>query len=111
MGDRANVHIEGVYLYTHWDGSELPFTVQEALKRCEDRWADGSYVARAIFCEMVKDDPMGTTGYGISHVLGDNEDEILKLDTDAQMVTIGEGSWPFAMFVELEQEEIAKYWR
>lgn len=111
MGDRANVLIEDVYLYTHWDGSELPFVVQKALKRGDDRWGDPQFLARIVFCEMVKDDPMGTTGYGISHELGDNEYEILKLDTDAQLVTIGEKSWPFAMFVELEQAEIAKHWR
>ena len=39
MGDRANVLVgewngeefSGVYLYTHWSGSELPWIVQSAL--------------------------------------------------------------------------------
>jgi hypothetical protein len=111
MGDRANVLIEDVYLYTHYDGSELPFIVQEALKRGEDRWDDAQYLARVVFCEMVKDDLLGTTGYGISAELGDGEYELLKLDCDGKMVTIGKKSWPFAMFVELERAVIMEHWR
>jgi hypothetical protein len=38
MGDRANVYVkntdtQGVFLYSHWGGTELPATVQKALKR------------------------------------------------------------------------------
>lgn len=71
MGDRRNVRIEfpqgnDIYLYAHWDGIALPLIVAKALKRSEGRWGDPSYLSRIIFSEMIKDDLMGETGYGIS---------------------------------------------
>ena len=66
MGDRGQVFMsdEGVYLYTHWAATELVETVQAALARHE-RWDDPEYLARIIFCEMVKGDDDEATGYGI----------------------------------------------
>ena len=66
MGDRAQVLIEdeGVYLYTHWTATELPNIVKTALRK-RWRWDDPEYLARIIFCEMVKSDLMDETGYGI----------------------------------------------
>ena len=66
MGDRGQVKIvdTGIYLYTHWDAAELPWIVQKALAR-KKRWRDPCYLARIIFCEMIKDDLDGGTGYGI----------------------------------------------
>ena len=74
MGDRANVFVRetrkegvvGVYLYTHWAGRELAQTVYDALTRGRDRWDDGQYLTRIIFEEMIDEDRMGLTGYGIS---------------------------------------------
>jgi hypothetical protein len=88
MGDRANVYVSGwdntgVYLYTHWSGYKLPETVQAALVRGEDRWNDGQYLARIIFCEMVKGDEMNTTGYGISATVGAGGNRIIVLDPDS----------------------------
>jgi hypothetical protein len=87
MGDRANVYVKdydssepGVFLYTHWDGSELPETVRVALAR-EERWDDPPYLARIVFCEMIRGDRWdNTTGYGISAVLGDGGRRIVVLD-------------------------------
>lgn len=92
MGDRANVYIRnnndhGVYLYTHWGGSNLPETVRAALARSQGRWQDDPYLARIIFCEMLGDDTSdwrGTTGYGISAVIGDNEHPIIVVDPNRQ---------------------------
>lgn len=91
MGDRANVYIQedsktGVYLYTHWAGSELPETVRAALVRGEGRWNDNAYLARIVFCEMVKGNEMETTSYGISSRLQDNEYPIIVLDCDQQRI-------------------------
>lgn len=41
MGDRANAYVHageeaGVYLYTHWSGTELPGVVRDAL--ASPRW-------------------------------------------------------------------------
>lgn len=90
MGDRGNVYVHdgdkpGVYLYTHWAGSELAETVQTALRK-RWRWDDAAYLARIIFCEMVKESPMDETGYGISTGICDNEHPIIDVDTEAQKV-------------------------
>jgi hypothetical protein len=70
MGDRANIEVrdgdESVFLYTHWSGSEAPEILRRALDRGEERWSDSSYLARIIFCEMVKGHEMELTGFGIS---------------------------------------------
>jgi len=88
MGDRANVYIqsngEGVYLYTHWGGSELPEIARVALAK-NWRWHDPSYLARIVLDTMTE----GTcdeTGFGVWPSLGDNSYPIIVLDTDAQLV-------------------------
>lgn len=91
MGDRANVYVHegnrpGVYLYTHWDGSRLPQTVLKALQRGRGRWNDVQYLTRIIFCEMIQDDVLGETGYGISADVGDGDDRIVDVDTATQQI-------------------------
>lgn len=93
MGDRANIAIkqdndnEYVWLYSHWGGHGLPARLQDALRRGKDRWADGQYLARIIFQEMVGTDS-GTTGYGISTRIGDNEYPVIVVDPNAQTVGV-----------------------
>ena len=70
MGDRGQVKItqwgdKPVYLYTHYDGSELVEIVKKVMRR-KQRWSDGAYLSRMIFCAMVGDDTDGELGYGIS---------------------------------------------
>lgn len=93
MGDRANVYVHhgaqpGVYLYTHWEGSELPQTVVSALQRGRPRWDDDAYLARIIFSEMIRDDIDGETGYGISAYPPDGDDRIVDVDTESQTVRL-----------------------
>lgn len=111
MGDRANILMKsngswdtGVYLYTHWDGTDLPATLQAALIRAEDRWMDDAYLARVIFCEMVRTDLLGTTGYGISAFVGDGRDRILRVNADDQTVTFEGKSWTFKEYIALNEE-------
>ena len=102
MGDRANVAIldrklsgrpedaelEAVVLYTHWYGTELPDYVHAGLSRRE-RWEDAPYLARIIFCQMLKGEEgslESTTGYGISTGLCDNEYPVLVLDCTTQRI-------------------------
>ena len=115
MGDRGNIVIrdqytEGgeVYFYAHWNGSNLAETVQAALAR-KQRWNDGPYLARIIFCELVKGDEDGETGYGISCGLCDNGHALLVVDMKTSTVYwAGEGDTAkaitepqtFAEFVE-----------
>lgn len=97
MGDRANVIVKDgdstVYLYTHWSGSDLPRLVQAALERAYkgNRLDDGPYLARIVFCEMLKQDSLdGLTGFGISSTLGDGGDAPdITLSVDSQTMTIG----------------------
>src|SRR6267142_6347765 len=104
MGDRANVFVkedtsgEGVFLYTHWGGRDLPKLVQEVLS-LRERWSDPSYLARMIFSRMIKGEERGTTGYGISQKVGDGEDRVIKVDTVKQEVTIGGKTWGFEKFL------------
>ncbi len=90
MGDRANVvlvekrkrTVTGIFLYTHWSGTELPAILQDALNRGQSRWTDPSYLARIIFNEMTKGDEMSLTGYGISTCLTDNEHPLIIINLD-----------------------------
>ena len=89
MGDRANIVIRSddatsehntLYLYTHWSGSELPKILAAALKRGKSRWDDEPYLNRIIFSEMIKDNPMGETGFGITPYVTDGDDRLLVVD-------------------------------
>lgn len=92
MGDRGNIAVQDggkrVYLYGHWSGSDMPETLRTALVRGEGRWNDPPYLARIIFCELVKGSEMDETGFGISTTIGDNEHPIIVVDCDKQMVTL-----------------------
>ena len=101
MGDRANVRIryedgQDIYFYTHWSGTEMPGTVAASLARGRSRWDDESYLARILFCDLVKGDELGLTGFGIAPYIGDNEHPILTVDMKHRRVEIeGRGAWSF----------------
>lgn len=131
MGNRANIFLAepsytaapntGVFLYTHWDGYELPFTLQAALIRGEGRWND-SYLGRVIFSQLVRDDIDGATGYGISTALTDNSYPIIRVDRESQTVSFCrehltnptpslEFTWTFAEYVKLMRAELETAWQ
>jgi hypothetical protein len=104
MGDRANIAVkEGsdqVFLYAHWSGSELPEVLKSALIRGKGRWSDYPYLARIIFCEMVKGYEMKDTGFGISATVGDGDDRILTVDCVSGTVSKNGGiAVPFAAYI------------
>ena len=111
MGNRANIVVKedekdsGVYFYTHWGGYNLPIILQDALKR-KERWYDHSYLARIIFCEMVKDEIDGETGYGISTCLTDNENPIITVQVDIQNVSFNGYDLQFKDYIKLTESEI-----
>jgi hypothetical protein len=91
MGDRANIVIEQgdgsrVWLYSHWGGSEMPETLQKAL-RLRERWDDTAYFASIVYLTM-RDGNDATTGFGITTRITDNEYPILVVDCDKQAITI-----------------------
>ncbi len=89
MGDRANIVVrqdEGdVVLYTHWNGDILADIVHAALSK-KWRWQDDAYLARVIFCELVKGSEQNETGFGISTGLCDNEHPLIVVDVGQQRV-------------------------
>lgn len=100
MGDRGNIFVreqhqpdtgeEGVYLYTHWNGSRVAQVAAQALSSPEgrSRWSDGSYLARIIFDHLTRDAYDAETGYGISSRLLDNEHPIVIVDPSTRRVTL-----------------------
>lgn len=126
MGDRANVrmkyqHAKGeegktIYLYTHWQGSDLPLTVKRALLR-KQRWNDAAYLARIVFSEMVKGQEGEETGFGIAPYMCDNEHTIIELEPEKQAIKLYGFSYlkeekepffttTFARYIEMSDEEI-----
>ena len=104
MGDRGNICMveqdgSKIFFYTHWNGSNMLNILRNAMIRGKDRWSDEPYLARIIFSEMIKDNIMDTTGYGISTYLADNENDILYVDVREQKITTGSGVFTFEQFV------------
>jgi hypothetical protein len=110
MGDRANVVISDdhndVWFYLHCGGHEVSRKVQRALQRRE-RWHDAPYLARIVFCHLIDGDTDGTTGFGISSGMCDNEHLITVVDVSSQQVVLRtEGgdtkrSWSFDEYCAL----------
>lgn len=91
MGDRGQVCIRehgdadgaGVWLYTHNYGEALAGIVASALARSGRR--DAEYLARIVFCEMVRGDLDGELGYGIGTAeQGDLNNPVVTLETGAR---------------------------
>lgn len=89
MGDRANVYVTdganpGVFLYSHWGGTKFQRHAVEILAQptVRVRWGDAPYLTRILFGRLV-DDHEGTTGYGISTRMPDNEHPVLVVNTNA----------------------------
>ena len=105
MGDRRNIKMDmgggEVYFYTHWGGSELPKVLASALSRGKSRWDDTSYLARIIFCEMVKNEIEGTTGYGIDYQEGDKNQSTIVVDCKNQHVILEGVEIDFNLFIEV----------
>lgn len=97
MGDRANVAFyyagreEPIYFYTHWGGSELVETVRRALKRGRNRWTDEAYLARIVFSEMIQNEVLQETGYGIAPYECDTG-PVVEIRPERQTVAL-RGKW------------------
>jgi len=114
MGDRANVYVTyqdeepGVYLYTHWRGSELPILVQNALKK-KWRWDDPQYLTRIIFDSISEGYHDTETGFGISAFPGDGEDRVVNVFVKDQIISIRDEVWTFKEYIELTPSSLE--WR
>jgi hypothetical protein len=92
MGDRSNIVIKSgdqeIFLYGHWMGLEYINVLKKALERGKDRWQDPAYLARIVFCEMVRSDIDGSMSYGIWSSPIDNSYLYLVVDCDKQRIRL-----------------------
>lgn len=99
MGDRANIYIkqhpfgdvprDGIFIYVHWCGSELPKLLQAALQRGRERWGHEPYLGRIIFSEVAKMAGIDElTGCGLSTYITDNSYNVLVVDSDKKTVGV-----------------------
>lgn len=121
MGDRGNIVVRGqngseVFLYAHWTGGALPITAQEVLRK-NLRWSDAGYLARLMFCAMVResDDIGGELGYGISTQRLDYNHHDVVIDVEKQKVFFrdpvkgtSKSLGGFRQFCSLTQEQFDK---
>ena len=124
MGDRGNIVVrdnEGkdVVFYAHWSGGDIAAVVRRALAK-EWRWDDETYLARIIFCEMVKGNEGEGTGFGIGRLdAGDREHPIVLVDVKGQAVyftneyepdksfpTNSDFSWSFEAYIKMTDEDV-----
>lgn len=107
MGDRANIIVDKeICLYAHWAGADLAVVLQDALRRGKNRWSDSSYLTRIIFSEMIKDDVLEETGYGISTTIPDNEYPLIWVNTDNKTVRIGLMEYTFDEYIKEDAKEL-----
>lgn len=100
MGTRAQAMVKGkeIYLYQHYDGYDLFNTVVNAVVNAVDagRFDDDEYLTRMIFCEMVKYDVMGSTGFGIGTEIHGDIEYLVVVDNQKGQVfekSIKNGKW------------------
>lgn len=102
MGDRAHLHLTrkpgepGIWVYTHWSGSNLPNLVANALTHSRSRWRDPSYANRMVFGSLVgPEDLMQETGWGIDTEPGDEGDgnRIIWVQWSEQLVFMTKGPY------------------
>lgn len=117
MGDRGNIAVlqsdnDQVWLYSHWNGYELPKLLQNGLKAGKGRWDDESYLTKIIFGHIVPaDEWKEETGYGISSRMQDNQHPILVVDIPNQRVfTISESTLTRKTFKVPESFKPDSWW-
>ena len=97
MGDRSNIVVvqpdnNRIFLYGHWMGDDNYRVAGQVLSR-QERWNDAPYLARMLFARMTAGDEEGSTGYGISTAMCDNEYPIVVIDPQNQSVHLEEYIW------------------
>ena len=99
MGARTNYTIvttdnpdQNINIYSHWDGDDSEYILQEAVLAAKPRWADPSYGARIIIDQLTKWGRDSETGYGIyigSEVQAEEQYEYKQINLVNSTVTIG----------------------
>ena len=125
MGDRSNVIIihdaaktKRTYLYCHWEGTDAFIKVRNALAR-RARWTDSAYLARIVFCALVKGREHEETGFGISPSPTNSDHELCVIDVPNQRVSFHDygdnnglnrpnRSYSFEQFVKLSDQSVTE---
>lgn len=69
----------------------MPDVLHKALLRGRERWDDYPYLARIIFCEMIRKDGLDKlTGFGITSSYGDGGYDI-TVDVENQIICMPDG--------------------
>ena len=93
-----------VVLYTHWGANDMLADLKTVLKR-KARWSDPPYLSRMIFCQMVKGEERGETGYGImTNNIGDAEEEIVVVCDRQEVIVKGNDNNKSYTFSELAEQ-------
>lgn len=106
MGDRGNIFLIdntlrannedrplGVFIYAHWNGSDLARLVRDALAK-RWRWDDSQYLARIIYDTCVGDAFGKELSWGLStHSVGDAEHPFVCVDLDNQEVYFADSDY------------------
>jgi hypothetical protein len=75
MGDRVVVGFRSdslhtkertLFLYSHWGGSSMRTDLALALLHAKPRWGDPDYAMRITISQLIGEDWMRDTGYGLS---------------------------------------------
>ena len=111
MGDRGNIKIVSefewappLYFYTHWNGSELPGIVSNAMKRVKNagRLTHESYASRIIFDTLTENAYDESIGYGISTWRNEDASTVVTIDFKDKTVDVSGMPIPFDIFVALD---------
>ena len=96
MGDRAVIGFKaakadpGIYLYSHWGGSNRLADAARALEAARPRWSDASYATRIAVSTIVGENWSEETGYGLSVGIGSyampDYDDIIVVDWQRKVV-------------------------
>ena len=99
MGDRGSIVIfdrrcesdesqPGIYLYTHWNGTDWPELLRRFLDlpTARNRWDDPSYLTRILVSHLFYDLGGGETGGGIATFPTNIEHEQIVVDMARQEV-------------------------
>lgn len=110
MGDRGNICITKpdwtpwAYLYSHWQGSDLPDILKKALTSApaKSRWDDAGYLSRILFSQIIGDDWSDEYNWGLFWSVLDNEHDIIYVNIKKQQIKISEDGIvkSFAEFVK-----------
>jgi hypothetical protein len=123
MGDRGNIVVrdsdgKDVVFYSHWSGHGIAAVVRRAIGK-RWRWIDDNYLARIIFCELVRGHEEEETGFGIGrYFASDREHPVVLVDIKRQEVSFVEDfavdepvienrrfTWFFEDFAKMTDEE------